>query len=192
MNSHFRLVVGLGNPGKPYVATRHNVGYMVADLLAERWGAVFSEEQKWGAAVARSPVAILCKPLLFMNRSGGPVRAVADFYKIPPGEIFAVLDDSSLPLGRLRIRENGSAGGHNGLDSLLDAFGTDALPRLRAGIGPARHGDLADHVLGRFSGEEEPARELLVRRAADAVQRACEEGLTAAMNEFNKTGSTTP
>lgn len=192
MNSHFRLVVGLGNPGTAYARTRHNVGFMVADLLAERWGAGFSEETKWGAAIARSPRAILCKPLQFMNRSGGPVRAVADFFKISPGEILVLLDDSALPLGGLRLRERGSAGGHNGLDAILQAFGTDAIPRLRAGIGSARHGDLSDHVLGRFSEDEAPARELLVRRAADAVQRACEEGLTAAMNEFNKAGSTTP
>jgi PTH1 family peptidyl-tRNA hydrolase len=191
MAHFFRLIVGLGNPGRQYANTRHNIGFTVLDRLADRRGASFREDSKWGAAVARSGDLILCKPMRFMNCSGGAARAVADFFKVSAGDLLVVLDDFALPLGRLRLRGQGSAGGHNGLDSILGAFGTDAIPRLRIGIGAVTQGGMADHVLGRFSAEEADEKDAAVARAADAVGVACEEGLTAAMNQFNKTEDTT-
>jgi PTH1 family peptidyl-tRNA hydrolase len=188
----FRLIVGLGNPGREYAGTRHNIGFDVLDAVAAAEGEAFREEGKWGAAVARVEGAILCKPMRFMNLSGGPARTVADFFKIAPGETLVVLDDSALPLGRIRLREAGTAGGHNGLDSILSAFGTLGVPRLRIGIGGASRGDLSDHVLSRFEPGEKAAVARAVARAVEAMRVAREEGLTAAMNQFNKNEETTP
>ncbi|HYR57194.1 MAG TPA: aminoacyl-tRNA hydrolase [Chthoniobacteraceae bacterium] len=180
----FRLVAGLGNPGREYADTRHNVGFLLADRLAARDRAEWQRERSWQADVARAGAFWLCKPLTFMNLSGQAVRAVADFYKIEPAQVLIVLDDFALPLGKLRFRANGSSGGHNGLQSVIEHFGTQAIPRLRIGIGSAE-GDAVDHVLGRFALEEREPLAQSLDRAVDAIDCAQTRGLEAAMNTYN-------
>jgi PTH1 family peptidyl-tRNA hydrolase len=180
-----RLVAGLGNPGREYQRTRHNVGFMVLDRLMADRKLPWDYSEKWGAAWAKSDV-IFVKPATFMNRSGGPLSAVASFYKIAPTQILVVIDDLALPLGRLRIRTNGSSGGHNGLESIFQHFGTEELPRLRVGIGAAPAKGAVDYVLGRFFEEEKKQLDETLIRAAAAVNCAIDNGVNAAMNEFNK------
>ena len=180
-----RLLVGLGNPGRDYADTRHNVGFMIADRLAAKNHAAFRTEKSWKAAVAKTGDLLLCKPLTYMNLSGESVRAVSDFYQIAPSEMLVVLDDTALPLGRLRLRPDGSAGGHNGLKSIIEHLGTPAVPRLRIGIGAAEPGGAIDHVLGRFAPDERPVLSESLDRAEDAIAFARERGLQAAMNQFN-------
>lgn len=180
-----RLVAGLGNPGREYQRTRHNVGFMVLDRLAHDRQLPWDYSEKWGAAWAKAD-AIFVKPATFMNRSGEPLSAIANFYKITPSEILVVLDDLALPLGRLRIRTQGSSGGHNGLESIIAHFGTEAVPRLRVGIGAAPSQGAVDYVLGRFFEEEKPLLDETLLRGAEAVKCAIDNGAIAAMNEFNK------
>jgi PTH1 family peptidyl-tRNA hydrolase len=180
-----RLVAGLGNPGREYQRTRHNVGFMVLDRLAADAQLPWEYAEKWKAGWAKSDV-FLVKPATYMNRSGEAVAAIASFYKIATEEILIVLDDFALPLGRLRLRTQGSAGGHNGLESVLEHFGSDAVPRLRVGIGSAPSVGATDYVLGRFFEEEQPLLDATLRRAADAVKCAIDKGLIAAMNLFNQ------
>jgi PTH1 family peptidyl-tRNA hydrolase len=180
-----RLVAGLGNPGREYQRTRHNVGFMVLDRLAADAQLPWEYAEKWKAGWAKSDV-FLVKPATYMNRSGEAVAAIASFYKIASEEILIVLDDFALPLGRLRLRTQGSAGGHNGLESVLEHFGSDAVPRLRVGIGSAPSVGATDYVLGRFFEEEQPLLDATHRRAADAVKCAIDKGLIAAMNLFNQ------
>lgn len=181
-----RLVAGLGNPGREYQRTRHNVGFMVLDRLAADRKLPWDYSEKWGAAWLKSEV-ILVKPATFMNRSGEPLSAIANFYKIATSEILVVIDDFALPLGRLRIRARGSSGGHNGLESIFQHFGTEAVPRLRVGIGAAPNEGAVDYVLGRFFEEEKTLLDETLVRAAAAVQCAIDKGANAAMNAFNKT-----
>jgi PTH1 family peptidyl-tRNA hydrolase len=183
----FRLLVGLGNPGREYAQTRHNVGFMVLDKLAARDGARFRHEAKWNAEIASCGSVLLCKPMSFMNLSGEPVSNVSRFYKILPNEMLVVLDDSALPLGRLRLRASGSSGGHNGLQSILDHIGGEKnnVPRLRIGIGAAEGRGMTQHVLGRFAPEETPLLEQSLARAVEAIDFAQAQGLEAAMNKFN-------
>ncbi|MGI9089208.1 MAG: aminoacyl-tRNA hydrolase [Chthoniobacterales bacterium] len=184
--SALRLVAGLGNPGAEYERTRHNVGFAVLDRLAADAKVSWQREQKWGAYWARAGQVILVKPMTYMNRSGEPLRAVTQFYKIEPAEMFIVLDDLALELGRLRIRLDGGTGGHNGLDSIITTFGTDEIARLRVGIGAAPSAGAVDYVLGRFFEEEKPIVEKAVARAAEAVKWAIDKGVVSAMNTFNK------
>lgn len=181
-----RLIAGLGNPGAEYANTRHNIGFLVLDNFAAQFGSTWERSTKWSALVAKHANIFLVKPMAYMNRSGEPLRAVADFYKIGPGEILVVLDDLALPLGRLRLRSSGSSGGHNGLESMLVQFGTDAIPRLRIGIGAAPRDGGIDYVLSRFYEEEKPLVRSTIDRAADAVKCAIDNGLVSAMNNFNK------
>ncbi|XHR28689.1 MAG: aminoacyl-tRNA hydrolase [Chthoniobacteraceae bacterium] len=181
----FRLIVGLGNPGREYERTRHNVGFMVLDKLAARSGANWRVEKDWKAEVAAAEGVVYCKPSSFMNLSGGPVNAVARFYKTGPAETLVVYDDLALPLGKLRLRTGGSAGGHNGMASVIERLGTPAVPRLRIGIGAAVPGSMVGHVLGRFSPEEAPELEAALDRAVSAIEIAQNNGLPAAMNQFN-------
>lgn len=186
-----RLVVGLGNPGREYENTRHNVGFMVVEQLAAQaagasgptpWRAV----REWKAEIAQIDGLLLCKPMSYMNLSGKPVGAVARFYKIAPAEILIVYDDVALPLGKLRLRPGGSAGGHNGLKSLIEQLGTQAFPRLRIGIGAAGESEaMISHVLGKFSPAEKPAIEEALDLATRAVEYVHNRGLLAAMNQFN-------
>ena len=182
-----RLIVGLGNPGAEYNRTRHNVGFAVVDLLASEWRLTWQHSKSWHALWAKGEKSILVKPTSYMNRSGEPLAAVANFYKIAPAEILVVLDDLALELGRLRLRTEGGTGGHNGLESIILQFGTEAIPRLRIGIGAAPSEGAVDHVLGRFFDEERPVVEKTIARAADAVKCAIDNGVLSAMNLFNKT-----
>jgi PTH1 family peptidyl-tRNA hydrolase len=191
-----KLIVGLGNPGRSYHGTRHNVGFAVADALARRCEVAF-EHGRATALTARvgtgSGALLLVKPLTMMNLSGEAVGELAHFYKIDPSDIIAVADDVNLPLGRLRLRGSGSAGGHNGFRSIIASLGSDLFPRLRVGVGrgdPRR--DLADHVLARFDPDEADEVERAVARAADAVETFLAEGIEAAMNRFNRADDSAP
>ena len=184
--AQIRLVVGLGNPGAEYNRTRHNVGFEIVDRLAAEWGLAWQHSKSWHALWAKNEKAILVKPVSYMNRSGEPLQAVAQFYKIEPREILVVLDEMALPLGRLRLRPDGGTAGHNGLESIIVQFGTEEIPRLRIGIGAAPVDDATDYVLARFFEEERPIVEKTIVRAADAVKCAIDNGLLSAMNQFNK------
>ena len=180
------MVVGLGNPGPEYNRTRHNVGFEVVDALAAEWGLSWQHSKSWRALWAKSEKSILVKPASYMNRSGEPLAAVANFYKIAPAEILVVLDDMALELGRLRLRTEGGTAGHNGLESIILQFGTEEIPRLRIGIGAAPTEGAVDYVLGRFFEEERPIVEKTITRAADAVKWAIDKSVLSAMNLFNK------
>lgn len=180
------MVVGLGNPGAEYNRTRHNVGFSVVDVLASEWRLTWQHSKSWHALWAKGEKAILVKPTSYMNRSGEPLSAVANFYKIAPGEVLVVLDDLALELGRLRLRTEGGTGGHNGLESIIMHLGTEAIPRLRIGIGAAPGESAVDYVLGCFFEEEIPVVKKTIERAADAVKCAIDKGVLSAMNLFNK------
>lgn len=181
-----RLIAGLGNPGAEYNGTRHNVGFEVIDRLAATWGLAWQRSKSWHALWAKGEKAILVKSASYMNRSGEPLQAVAQFYKIAPTEMLVVLDDMALPLGRLRLRPDGGTAGHNGLESIIVQFGTEEIPRLRIGIGAPPPDAAVDYVLGRFFEEERPVVEKTIARATDAVKCAIDKGLLSAMNQFNK------
>ncbi|MED5418311.1 MAG: aminoacyl-tRNA hydrolase [Verrucomicrobiota bacterium] len=181
-----RLVVGLGNPGKDYAGTRHNVGFEVLGGLAAAAGLVFQREKKWQAEVCRTAEGLLLlKPQTYMNLSGRAVAAAARFYKIPPEEILVVYDDVALPLGQQRFRMSGGSGGHNGIESLITDLGSKNFPRLKIGIGGAPGARLTGHVLGRFREEERDVAEKALASAVDAVQVALAEGVSKAANRFN-------
>ena len=184
------LLVCLGNPGDKYENTRHNVGFMVADEIAERQKKPI-QKLKFKALTNLFTISgekvLVMKPITYMNLSGEAVRQAADFYKISPDHILVISDDTALAVGRLRIRKKGSAGGHNGLKNIIQRLGTDQFPRLRIGVGEKPHPDydLADWVLGKFQGEDKKAIDAAVKRAADAVECILSEGLDRAMGTFN-------
>jgi peptidyl-tRNA hydrolase, PTH1 family len=182
-----RLIAGLGNPGPEYAATRHNIGFIVVDQLAAQFGSTWEKSTKWDALWAKGGGALVVKPMAFMNRSGYPLFAIAQFYKIEPGQILVILDDLALPVGRLRLRTGGGTGGHNGLESIIMQFGTQEIPRLRIGIGQAPPAGSVDYVLSRFFEEEKPIVRSTIDRAVDAVKCSIDNGLISAMNTFNKT-----
>jgi PTH1 family peptidyl-tRNA hydrolase len=183
-----KLVVGLGNPGRKYEGTRHNVGFDVIDLLAGR------HRLEWESAPAdalcakwRSASVLLAKPLTFMNLSGYAIGDLLRFYKIDLPDLFVVVDDANLELGRLRARPSGSAGGHNGLKSIIEALGTEEFARLRVGVGRGDGRlDLADHVLAKFDPDERIEVAEAVGRTADAAELFVTEGIVAVMNRFNR------
>ncbi len=183
------LVVGLGNPGPEYAANRHNVGFMVADLIAGRIGARFKSHRGRAEVaegrLAGSPVTV-AKPRSYMNLSGGPVAALRDFYKIPPDRIAVVHDELDLPFGTLRVKQGGGDNGHNGLRSLTQALGTRDYHRVRFGIGrPPGRMDPAAFVLRDFSPPERRELPLLIDRASDAIETLLHDGLVVAQNAFN-------
>ena len=186
-----KLIVGLGNPGREYRETRHNVGFMVVDEIARRYQLV------WGMAPAQVPDAfvvkrfgpdplLLAKPLTFMNRSGGAVSALAAYYRIEPADLLIVYDDVDLPFGKLRARASGSAGTHNGMRSIVESLGTTGFPRLRVGIGRGdRRRDLADLVLSKFELAERDQLESVITRAADAAEMFAARDILTVMNTYN-------
>jgi peptidyl-tRNA hydrolase, PTH1 family len=184
-----QLVVGLGNPGPRYAGTRHNVGFLVVDLLAERMGGRFKAHRGRADVVegrlAGVPV-VLAKPRSYMNESGGPIVAVSRFYKVPVDRLTIVHDDLDLPFGTLRLKRGGGDGGHNGLRSATTALGSREYARVRFGIGrPPGRQDPADYVLRDFPAAERKELGYLVDRAADAVEALLADGLESAQNKFN-------
>jgi PTH1 family peptidyl-tRNA hydrolase len=192
-----RLIVGLGNPGREYRDTRHNVGFMVVDEIAKRHDLTMAmaPSQVPDAFIAKKFGAeplLVAKPLTFMNRSGDAVAVLARYYDIAAGDLLVVVDEVALPFGRLRARARGSAGGHNGLKSVVERLGTTEFPRLRLGVGrgDARR-DLADHVLSKFEADEQSALGEFIARAADAAEMFAAEGIAKVMNTYNP-GATDP
>jgi PTH1 family peptidyl-tRNA hydrolase len=184
-----KLVVGLGNPGRKYEGTRHNVGFLVIAELARKYGQSKPKQAFQGeileARLDTEKALLLC-PHTLMNLSGGSVLAARDFYKIPTEDLLVVSDDFNLPLAKLRFRSSGSSGGQKGLEDIIRRLGTDEVPRLRIGIGsPAGGREAADFVLGRFTKAELPDIEEAVWRAADAIVVWAREGLAVCMNRFN-------
>ncbi|MFI6760286.1 aminoacyl-tRNA hydrolase [Micromonospora sp. NPDC050417] len=186
------LLVGLGNPGREYAGNRHNVGFMVVDLLAARVGAKFGRHKRAVADVAEGrlgfggPKLVLVKPLTYMNLSGGPVAALAQFYKVPPAQVIAVHDELDIPYGQLRAKCGGGEGGHNGLRSMSKSLGTKEYVRVRFGIGrPPGRQDPADYVLADFSSTERKDLEFQVDRAADAVESVILRGLEWTQNAYH-------
>ena len=180
-----KLIAGLGNPGREYARTRHNVGFEVLESLASRHGAAWN--RKPDAEIARwGQDAILVKPQTFMNLSGSAVQRWAQFYKVAIEDILIVVDDVNLEAGRLRIRRSGSPGGHNGLKSIRASLGTDQFPRLRIGVGGGELRNLSSHVLGRFTADEEKVIEAAIDKAVEAVEVFVAEGSSAAMNRYNR------
>lgn len=184
-----KLIVGLGNIGKEYEGTRHNIGFMVADELAKRWGiTTWKNERSAMYAEYRIPEKVfLIKPTTYMNLSGEAVGAFANFYNIDPEDIAVIQDDLDLPCGKLRIRRKGSAGGHNGIKSIQQHLGTGDFPRFKIGIGhPERNASaVIGHVLHRFGKEEQPLIEEAVKQMADAVELWLKGDMDAVMQEYN-------
>lgn len=184
------LLVGLGNPGQQYETTRHNTGFMTLDLLAARLQVKVSKE-RFKALTAQAEYAgrrlLLMKPQTFMNASGIAVEAAAHFYKIPPERVLVLFDDISLPVGRLRIRKDGSAGGHNGLKSIIASLGSDQFPRVKIGVGAKPHPDydLADWVMSTVNRAEQPAFQASLAGAAEAALCIVEHGCDKAAAAYN-------
>ncbi|MDQ2941309.1 MAG: aminoacyl-tRNA hydrolase [Chloroflexota bacterium] len=185
-----KVISGLGNPGERYRLTRHNVGFRVVDLLADRWRLTGKGSVREGAARLEAPLpdcrVLLVKPMKFMNLSGGPLKAAmrqtdAD----PAADLLVIADDVDLPLGRIRLRRSGSAGGHNGLRDIITAFGSNEFARLRIGIG--RDGETVDYVLATFKPDERELAEVAIATAADAAELWLHDGIDEAMNAFNGT-----
>ena len=185
-----KVICGLGNPGERYLFTRHNVGFRVVDLLADRWGLTGAGRVKDGAARLEAALAepigrvLLVKPVRFMNLSGSALKAaIRNTDSDPSTDLLVICDDIDLPLGKVRLRRSGSAGGHNGLRDIIAAMGTDEFNRLRVGIG--RAGEPVDHVLATFKPGEKTLASEAIATGADAAERWLREGIDAAMNEFN-------
>lgn len=189
-----KLIVGLGNPGRQYERTRHNLGFMVAERLAARWSIGWST---WGSgllgkgSIAGQSVCLL-KPTTFMNRSGQAVLEAVQFYKIAMPDLLVMLDDLDLPVGRVRMRASGSAGGHKGLQDIANRLASDEVVRVRIGIGRPEYGDAVSYVLSGFGPDELPLVETSLDWAADAAECWLREGPAAAMNKYNRNQGTQP
>jgi peptidyl-tRNA hydrolase, PTH1 family len=185
-----KVICGLGNPGERYRLTRHNVGFRVVDLLADRWQLTGGGRLRDGAALLEAqrpePVGrvLLVKPMRYMNLSGGPLRAALRQTDVDvTSDLLVVADDIDLPLGRIRLRRSGSAGGHNGLRDIISSFGSNEFNRLRIGVG--RAGEAVDHVLATFKPDERELADEMVQLGADAAERWLGDGIDNAMNAFN-------
>lgn len=184
-----KLIVGLGNPGTEYERTRHNVGWQVVDAFAKKFRIDPTRHEKnalTGTGRVAGGSVMVAKPLTYMNLSGDAVRLLVNAYLESPEEMIVVYDDIDLPLGKLRIRPNGSAGTHNGMRSIIASLATERFPRLRIGIGAADQGRLRDYVLDEFTPEEQPAVERAIARSVDALVLFARGDLKRAMNEFNR------
>ena len=184
------LLVCLGNPGKQYENTRHNIGFMAADLLAEREGVKLNKlrcRALTGEMTLGGARVLVIKPQTYMNLSGEAVKLAGGFYKIPPEHVLVISDDVSLPLGKLRIRASGSAGGHNGLKNIISHLGTDAFPRIKVGVGAPAHPEheMVDWVIGNFSGEEKKVVRQALEKVIEAVECVVEKGVGEAQNRYN-------
>ncbi|MEO1403524.1 MAG: aminoacyl-tRNA hydrolase [Cyanobacteria bacterium J06635_1] len=191
-----QLLVGLGNPGVKYDRTRHNIGFEIVDAFAKSWQIALADHKRFQgvAGEGRTRVGerlILLKPMTYMNHSGRAVRAVVDWYKLLPASVLVIYDDMDLPVGKLRLRQSGSAGGHNGMKSIISHLGTQTFPRLRVGIGSAdkktgnRDGVVVSHVLGKFAPQERKVMDAVVPTAVDAIDFSLRKGVEAAMNLYN-------
>lgn len=184
------IIAGLGNPDKKYEKTRHNVGFQAARRIKKQYGLERSRK-KFQAKTNQGRIGgeevLLLRPETYMNNSGLAVREAAAFYKVPADHVLIIYDDIALPLGTLRLRKSGSAGGHNGIKSIISHLGTQDFPRIRIGVGSNQgEGDLIDYVLGAFSKAEQQVIDEAVQRAADAVESIITEGMDKAMNRFNQ------
>lgn len=183
-----KLIVGLGNPGLQYAATRHNVGFLVLDQLADRLDTRFAKREhncETAQAFHQGQKLLLAKPQSYMNLSGYPVLALCQYYKLEFDELLVICDDLALPPGQLRLRRGGSAGGHNGLKSIIEQTGTTAINRLKIGIGPAL-GSAPDYVLARFAAAEMPVMAEAFAEGAAAALCWAGEGIAVAMNQYNR------
>ena len=184
------IIAGLGNPGKEYAGSRHNVGFMTLDELADRYN-IDVREKAHKALIGKGMIegnkVILVKPQTYMNLSGESIRSVMDYYKTEPSEFIVIYDDISLDVGQLRIRKKGSAGGHNGMKNIISHLGTEVFPRIKVGVGekPKKY-DLADYVLSRFSKEERAIMEEGYQKAVEAVEMILRGEMDEAMNKFNR------
>ncbi|GAB4214457.1 MAG: aminoacyl-tRNA hydrolase [Synechococcales cyanobacterium] len=185
-----QLIVGLGNPGSQYQHSRHNCGFMVVDGLSQRWGIPLKLEPRfqglYGEGTWRSGKVRLLQPQTYMNLSGQSVQAVLNWYKWDPASILVIYDDMDLPLGKMRLRQQGSPGGHNGIKSLIQHLGSDTFPRIRLGVGhPGGKKEVVKHVLGGFTPEEKPCLQAVLSAAEEAVETILTQDFTVAMNRFN-------
>ena len=184
------LVAGLGNPGREYAKTRHNVGFMVLDRLAEKNGIGLTQNKfknKFGVGDIQEAKVILAKPQAFMNLSGPPVHQLSSYFNITPEHILVIHDDIDLVFGQIKIKTKGGHGGHNGIKSIINALGCGDFPRIRIGIGrPETKDDVTDHVLGKFSSEEIELIQAILKKVEDAAMMILTRGVTQGMNNFNK------
>ena len=185
MDAPIRLIVGLGNPGRDYAETRHNVGFMVLDRLARRFGAEWKFDKARKGELAAGPGVLLIKPQTFMNCSGECVGPIMRYYKFEPEQVLVIYDDISFPVGTMKLRSSGSAGGHNGMKSLIAHLGGEKFPRLRVGIGAPGQKEMVGHVLGKFAPDERPLLEECLTKAEEATALMIREGFQAAANKFN-------
>lgn len=189
----YQLIIGLGNPGRQYEQTRHNIGFMLLDRMADDAGASFESAPKWQSHIVKTTAGnYLMKPQTFMNLSGRAIQQMMAFFKWSPEDILVIYDDAALPLGTLRFREKGSAGGHNGIKSIIEHLGTQEFPRLKIGIGGSDPGNMVGHVLGKFSLEEKESLDEILKKATAAVTMASQEGIPAAANQFHTKKKKTP
>lgn len=185
-----KVIVGLGNPGPRYEKTRHNAGFMAVDELARRWSVAVDSfdkrtESLLGETQRRDDRVFLLKPMTYMNLSGRSVAAFVRFYKIGPADVLVLFDDMDLPVGKIRVRANGSAGGQKGMADIIRHLGTDAIARVRIGIGRANGGFTTEHVLSKFDARDRDDVDDAITRAADAAECWLSDGTTAAMNQYN-------
>ncbi|RAT03712.1 aminoacyl-tRNA hydrolase [Bacillus cereus] len=187
--TRMKLIVGLGNPGREYELTRHNIGFMAIDELAKRWNISLNEQKfkgVFGAGFVNGEKVILLKPLTYMNLSGESIRPLMDYYKIDVEDFVVLYDDLDIPVGKLRLRMKGSAGGHNGVKSIISHLGTQEFQRIRMGIDRPKNGmKVVDYVLGRFTSEEIPDVNHSIEKAADACEEWLNKPFLQIMNTFN-------
>ncbi|MDD6207159.1 MAG: aminoacyl-tRNA hydrolase [Clostridiales bacterium] len=185
-----KIIVGLGNPERRYEGTRHNIGFSAVTRLADDYGInwdIHKHKAVCGTGYIEGEKVLLAKPQTYMNLSGESVRELVDYYKVEPEDVLVIYDDISLDVGQLRIREKGSAGGHNGIKNIILHLGTDTFPRIKIGVGAKPAGwELADYVLARFPDKEEPVIREALERVSKAVEVICVDGIQSAMNQYNR------